>query len=698
MLGYENEKELLGEPVLKIAHPKYKDVAYQRIQTMIKTGKPAPPIQEKVLKKDGTEVDALVTAAPITYEGKPAIEVAAMDISELKRAEWALSDSEIKFRTLFEESRDAIMFTTLDGRFVDFNKATESLLGYDRDELLNLPAEKMYAKEEDRQKFIDLIQSQGFVENYELELRKKDGSVITCLDTASVRKDNNGNIVGYQGIVRDITSRVESEQIVKKLSKVVENSPDVIFITDPDGRIEYVNPAFKKVTGYKDKEALGKTPRILKSGRMNDKYYRKLWDTILSGNPFHSEVINKKKNGELFVYDEFITPLFDKNGSIINFISVGTDITEKKKAERELKESEARFRTLFEESQDAILITSPDGRFLDFNKAATDLLGYTEEEMHELPVTELYVNIEDRRRYRAVLEEKGSLKDVELQFKKKDGTVIDIIASASVHRDKNGNIISFRTILRDITERNRARRELKEALEQAQEGERVKTLFLANMSHEIRTPLNAILGYTELLEASTAHMVSEEEQVFFDAVKNNCNRLMGTVHEILDMSQIDAGTFKTHMKQHDLVELMEIATMPLRKKAEEAGLEFKVRSTTQSAPIIADEYCVIQSISNVVENAIKYTPKGKVEVILKGTRSTYNVMVKDTGVGIAKSNIEEIFKEFKQESEGYTKQYQGVGLGLSLVKKYMDLCNAKIFVNSKKGVGTTFTLKFSKCD
>ncbi len=216
MLGYETEAELLGQPVLDILHPDYRQPAAQRIAELARTGKPAPPMEEKIMKKDGSVVDIIVTAAPVTFQGKQAFEVAAIDISELKQTEKALKESEVKFRTIFEESRDAIILTTVDGQFVDFNQATERLLGYNREELLNLPVIEIYADKTARHPFTQLTASRGFVKDYELQLKKKDGTVITCLDTASVRKDGEGKIIGYQGIVRDITEHKLAEEEIRQ--------------------------------------------------------------------------------------------------------------------------------------------------------------------------------------------------------------------------------------------------------------------------------------------------------------------------------------------------------------------------------------------------------------------------------------------------------------------------------------------------
>ena len=369
-----------------------------------------------------------------------------------------------------------------------------------------------------------------------------------------------------------LNERKQAEAQVKKLSEIVEKSPDMAFITDPNSKIEYVNPAFEKITGYSKEEAVGQTPRILKSEKMSDKYYKRMWDTISSGKLIHAEVINRKKNGELFIYDQTITPLKNADGNITNFISTGLD----------------------------------------------------------------------------------------------------------------------------ITERVESRNMLEKALEKAEKANRVKSLFLANMSHEIRTPLNAIMGFTEMIEISTRNLVGDEEKEFFNAIKSSGNRLLRTVHEILDISQIEARTYELEMEQLDLCKMVEALVKECQLIANENNLNFEYKSEIDSAFIQADQYGVSQAIHNIIDNAIKYTEQGKVTVLLKQSSEQYMLSIQDTGIGISKEYIDSLYTVFSQESEGYSKKYQGIGLGMAIAKRQLDLNNVEMNVESIKGVGTIFTLTFER--
>ncbi|MFQ6607321.1 MAG: ATP-binding protein [Fidelibacterota bacterium] len=370
-------------------------------------------------------------------------------------------------------------------------------------------------------------------------------------------------------------------------------------------------------------------------------------------------------------------------------------IDERKMAEESLRKSEEKFRTLFEESRDAIYISRPDGKLLDINQAGLDLFGYSREELQRIKTEELYVNIQDRKRFIELMDKDGFVIDFEVQLLKKDKTEVDCLLSTILIKDSNGKE-QYQGIVHDITERVKYRKELEEALEKAKEGEKIKSLFLANMSHEIRTPLNAMLGFTELLEHKLGHLVGEEEQSFFDTIRTSGERLTRTIHEILDISQIEAGVFNLKPKYLNLIEMTEQLVNQFKLSAKDKGIEVSFASNVTDGLIKADEYCVDRALSNILDNAIKYTKEGKIDVQLSEQNGHIILGVQDTGIGMSKDYQDRIFEEFSQESSGYTKKFQGVGLGLALTKQYLELCNTAIAVESEQGVGSTFTLTFPK--
>ncbi len=232
--------------------------------------------------------------------------------------------------------------------------------------------------------------------------------------------------------------------------------------------------------------------------------------------------------------------------------------------------------------------------------------------------------------------------------------------------------------------------------EEVKQSEKMKTLFLANMSHEIRTPLTTIVGYSEIIENSVRDKVGSEEYQFFDVIRNSSDRLLQTIHNVLDISQLEAMSFDLKPELIDLNGQVEMIVAEQSSHAKEKNLDLKYISRLKSSLIKADKYCISQALSNLLDNAIKYTREGSISVSISGKKHQIILQVKDTGIGMTKKYQENLFDMFSQESTGYTKEFQGVGLGLALTKRYLELNEIPITVTSKKNVGTTFTLTFRK--
>jgi len=244
----------------------------------------------------------------------------------------------------------------------------------------------------------------------------------------------------------------------------------------------------------------------------------------------------------------------------------------------------------------------------------------------------------------------------------------------------------------EIQERKKAEQERERALLKAQQSEKVKTLFLANMSHEIRTPLNNILGYVDLLEKNIYDQISEDEKTFFDSIRRGGDRLMKTVHAVLDISQIEAGTYTLDPTSFDLIELLKKLLFDFAPQAKVKRISLKFKSEVKEATVDVDKYCLTQAIVNIIENALKYTSQGSIRIIVKRKNASYQIVISDTGIGMSHSYQKKLFEPFSQESTGYTRKYQGVGLGLALAKHFIKLCEGQIQVNSKKDQGSVFTV------
>ena len=270
--------------------------------------------------------------------------------------------------------------------------------------------------------------------------------------------------------------------------------------------------------------------------------------------------------------------------------------------------------------------------------------------------------------------------------------------NAMVDRIENTNE-ELESINKNLESRVKERTmELNAAKEKAEASVRMKTEFLAQMSHEIRTPINSILSYTQLLKDETFNVVPEDLRFSFDMINNGGRRLIRTVDLILNMSELQTGTYETIIEEFNLIEVLEqlVGEFQTAAKSKKLDLMLLKRLEENEAIFSADIYTVTQIFANLIDNAIKYTVEGSIEVVAyKSDNNLISVDVQDTGIGISKKFQETLFEPFTQEEQGYTRKFDGNGLGMALVSEYCKLNNAQISVESEKGMGSTFTITFS---
>ena len=255
---------------------------------------------------------------------------------------------------------------------------------------------------------------------------------------------------------------------------------------------------------------------------------------------------------------------------------------------------------------------------------------------------------------------------------------------------ENQNLLHYYAT--DITTLKNTETELIAAKERALKNEEVKTLFLANISHEIRTPINSILGFTELIEEKVKGKLDENLDVYFETIYMSGERLWQTVHHILDISQIETGTFELKTESVKLGKIINDLGKSFKSAAKAKNLELNINIPDTEINIISDEYCATQAITNLIDNAIKYTTIGQVSLNTEVVDGSVIIIIEDTGIGMSKEYQEHMFNVFSQESTGYTKNFQGIGLGLALAHRYLSLINGKITFVSQRDVGSKFTV------
>jgi len=361
----------------------------------------------------------------------------------------------------------------------------------------------------------------------------------------------------------------------------------------------------------------------------------------------------------------------------------------------QLAESEKRYRRLVKLSPLPMVVAIAE-RIVYVNDAGIKLFSASgEDEVYQRSLYEyLTTDFEhpEQNRFPAMLEREEELYNVKGQLEKLDGQIIDIeLTAINISFDEQE---AKHIVLRDITQEERHKAELIAAKERAEQSDKLKDAFIANISHEIRTPLHIIIGYSNLITNELVGNLYPEMESYFQAIRRGSQRLMRTVEHILNISSIQVGTFSVRPEEIRVSDRVAELVHEMTSLAKKKGLELTFTSECPAAILYADRYCIDQAVSNVIDNAIKFTKKGEVSTRVYCVDRRVCIEIRDTGIGISPEYLPKVFSVFSQEASGYTRPFDGLGLGLSLTKKYVELNRGSITVKSRKGKGTTFTLQF----
>ncbi|MEN7550314.1 PAS domain S-box protein [Rapidithrix thailandica] len=436
------------------------------------------------------------------------------------------------------------------------------------------------------------------------------------------------------------------------------------------------------------------------------KAFYQLWKTKYSeaftGNAQQFEIKIIADNSEEHWWEVFLNPIISRDQAINEVSGMAMNITQKKVTEIGLAESEEKFRNIFESLQDVYFRINMQGIFTMVSPSSYELTGESQQDMIGRPMTDFYVDRKKLPLLVSQLKKQGNVKNFESEFIDKEGKRRNIISNFRMIYDRQGQPASVEGMARDITELKRATEEIKQAKELAEHSLEVKRRFLSNMSHEIRTPMNGIIGMIDLMADTVLDQLQRE---YISTIKKSSETLLNILNDILDLSKIEAGKMRLRKLPLDIHSVLDklYALFSQQALAKDTVLSYSIAPDVPRY-LLADETRLLQILSNLTSNAVKFTENGSVLIRLtllasNFHRHTLKFEVIDSGIGIAQADLEILFQQFSQLDNSYTKQYGGTGLGLAISKELCHLMGGDISVESQRNKGSNFwfTINAEEC-
>lgn len=632
----------------------------------------------------------------------PIVRGIAKDVTEQRRAEAEISMLAHSLKSVNE----CVSITDLEDNLIFVNDSFLKTYGFEEHELLGKHISIVRSSNNPPDvvsKILPATLDGGW--QGELLNKRKDGTEFPISLSTTTVKDKKGKIIALIGVASDITNRKHAEEILTNertlLRTIIDLIPDAVFVKDVAGRKILANKQEIELSGKNsENDVIGKTDFELYPESEAKKYFEEDQSVIKSGKPLlniEGRLIDK--NGAPHWLLGAKVPLRNMRGNITGLVGVNHDFTERKRFEDEL----LKLSRAVEQSPASVVITNPEGDIEYVNTKFTQVTGYSKEEAMGKNPRIINSGHHSREFYAELWSEILSGKEWKGEFlnKKKNGDCFWESAQISPVINTEGDITHFVAIKEDISEKKKMIHELIIAKDKAEGMNRLKSNFLANMSHELRTPLNGILGYAEILTT----LLEDAEQVeMVQGIYESGKRLSETLNFILDLSEAETGKMEAILKDIAVVPIIKESVHHFAIEASKKNLILETVVKDENIIAHLDGILLKRILHNLIDNAIKFTKEGtvKVEVGNENLKArgkskqppVFYIKVEDTGIGIPEDKIDLIWEEFRQVSEGISRNYEGPGLGLTISKKAVELMHGTITVASNYGAGSTFTVKF----
>jgi len=697
LLGYDTDV-LTGKNHLALIHPEDREIAETAINTSrSKSNEPIIGLY-RYLCADGKYI-TLETGIRFISEngGRKQLLFSSRDLSDKVKAEKALHRSEERYIRLVENSPDILYsFSTIKGRSYHSSKVV-NVLGYTPEQLSEDPMLWYNSIHPDDRPLVDRAIAnldKGQPLNIEYRIKTASGKW-KWLHDRSIHIYYYYGETHIEGLAMDITERKQAEeqlQLTKSSYLGIFNTlTEAIYILDDTNSFIEVNAGAEKMYGYSRDELIGQTPLTVAAPGMNnmDDIFRLMSAVSGNGKTVVFEFWGKRKNGEVFPKEVIVSKgkYFGKDV----LLATARDISDRIEAEKKSNEQNQFVNSLMRAVPVAVFYKDHQGHYLGCNDIFSDFVGLKKEEIQGKTVFDLWppevAEMYDKKDNELL--KSGEYQIYEYVVRDKNGELIPCIFAKDVFYNSEGQPGGIVGAFLDISERKRFEEELKKAKEQAEENDRLKSAFLANMSHEIRTPMNGILGFTSLLKNPL--MSGSNQNEYIEIIEQSGQRMLNIINDLINISKIEAGQMEVINSETNINELLEYLFTFFLPEAEKKGIQFFVSSKlpTPQSVITTDKEKLYAVLANLIKNAIKFTDKGSVEFGYEFQNGFVRFFVKDTGLGIPKEKQQQVFERFVQaKTNGGGRE--GVGLGLSISKAYVEMLGGSIWLESEEGKGSEF--------
>jgi PAS domain S-box-containing protein len=648
----------------------------------------------KYIKSDKTFFEAEITMNSFRHENQIFQQFTIRDITSLRNKEKALTQTELKYKRIFENVQDVFYQTDLNGIITEISPSIKRYSKYIHTDIIGQPIENFYANPASRELLIQEIQEKGEALDFEVLLKAQDNLKVWSSVNAHFTYDDAGKVTGVEGTIRELTERKQAEEALSAkeahLNTLLQSIPDLIWVKDINGTYLTCNKMFESFFGATAKEIVGKTDYDFVDRELADFFRKNDKNAIEVGKPFSNEEwVTFASNGNRVLLETIKAPMYDSKGITIGVLGIGRDITDRKRSEERLRQSENQYRTLIQSMPDGVYRSTPEGKFIEVNDAMVRILGYdSKEDLMSIDIkSQLYFDSEERES----LTKKMRLNELDVfPLRKKDGTIVYIEDHGWLVTDENDNIIFHEGVSRDVTQRKIAEVQLQEYSEQLKELVATKDKFFSIIAHDLKSPFNSILGLSEIIKNDARYLDIATIEQYAGIIYSTSNNTFRLLENLLDWARIQQSQMP--FQPASLI-LKTIANEVIELSIEKANSKIIaiINYIPDNLIVMADRNMLNTILRNLISNALKFTSaNGKVGIKAISKGNTTEISVEDTGTGIKQEDISKIFEIGSSFSKRGTENEKGTGLGLLLCKEFVEKHGGHIWVESEEGKGSTF--------